>query len=565
VRVALAQLNPTVGALDANAARMLDAAHRAAAEGADLIVFPELSICGYPPRDLLHAEGFTEDCVRAAHSLARAAPANLTVVLGTPLPAPTGTRLHNGLIAFRGGVEVARYAKRLLPTYDVFDEDRYFEPGTTPCVLTVAGRRVGLAICEDLWRGEDAGFASRYAGVPDPVADLVSHGAQIIAVPSASPFVVGKGLRHRKILEHHARAHNAWVLSVNQVGGQDDLIFEGHAAAIAPGGRLAAAATGFAEDLLLLDLDHPVPPNLPDPVRTTPEDRKLLDALCLGLRDYVTKCGFSDVVLGLSGGIDSALVAALAARALGPEHVLGVRMPGPFSSRGSLDDADALARALSIRLITIPIGPAFDALGASLDHAFDDLGTRRLGRVMPDLTQENLQSRARGVIIMGVSNRTGALVLTTGNKSEAAVGYCTLYGDMNGGLAVISDVPKTVVYRLARLCNDDWRSLGFSCPPIPQASITKAPSAELAPDQTDQDSLPPYDVLDAIIERRVEHHQSVASIARATGFDESLVRRVCRMIDTTEYKRQQLATGLKVTSIAFGPGRRMPIAKRGPA
>jgi NAD+ synthetase len=567
MRIALAQTNPTIGDLAGNAARMAEFAAEAARAGAELVVFPELAICGYPPRDLLSADRFVAACVRELDRVGREAPRGLTVVAGTPLPMDRehpGRGTHNSLLVYHDGECLAHYDKQLLPTYDVFDEDRYFEPGRTPRVIEVGGRRVGLAICEDLWKGEDAGFASRYASAADPVAALTTHGAEIIVVPSASPFVLGKNRRHRDILRAHARRHGLWVCSVNQVGGNDDLLFDGHACVVAPDGSITAAAPGFDEHLLLTDLHFDGRPGQPveDPATATPDERLVWDALTLGVRDYVTKCGFRSVVLGISGGIDSALVAAIAARALGPGNVLGVRMPGAFSSEHSLSDAAALAEALGIGMTTVPIQPGFEGIKAAVDPAFAEIGRSTLGQALPDLTQENLQSRVRGAIIMAVSNRTGALVLTTGNKSEVAVGYCTLYGDMNGGLAVLSDIPKTMVYRLSRYANTHHAELGFPRPPIPEASITKPPSAELAPDQLDSDSLPPYEVLDVIVERAIEHHQSADRIIADTGIDADTVRRVCRLIDRNEYKRQQLAVGLKVTTVAFGSGRRVPIAQR---
>jgi NAD+ synthase/NAD+ synthase (glutamine-hydrolysing) len=586
MRVALAQINPTVGDLRANAELIRSFAHRAARQHADLVVFPELAVCGYPPRDLLLHEGFVLECEAAASDIARAfasehpptaARPAPTLVLGCPLfvdaHAGLGAGIANGLLVFRDGERVATYHKRLLPTYDVFDEDRYFTPGAAPGVVEVRGRRIGLAICEDLWKGEDAGFASRYLHAPDPVRALVEAGAECIVAPSASPFVLGKGRKHRDILRAHARRHSIPVAGVNQVGANDDLVFDGHASVFDGAGRLVAAAPGFEEHLLIYDLpsqdDLAATPaahaaaaaEIPDALIESSDEALAWRALVLGVRDYCRKTGFRTAVLGLSGGIDSALTAAIAVAALGPANVLGVAMPGEYSSQGSKFDAYDSAQRLGMQCPTLSIDAPLAGFRRVLDPAFSAMERPKLGAVMPDLTEENLQSRVRGTLLMAISNRTGAIVLTTGNKSELAVGYCTLYGDMNGGLAVLSDVSKTLVYRLARYANEHFRALGFAHAPIPQSSIDKAPSAELRPNQTDQDSLPPYDVLDAIIERYVERRERPSTIARA-GFDENTVLHVCRMIDLAEYKRKQAAIGIKITTVAFGSGRRVPIAQR---
>ena len=595
MRLALVQFNPTVGDARGNTQRITDFIRTAHAEGADAVVFPELAVCGYPPRDLLIAEGFVRACGLAAREAGETAPPGITVILGVPLtkgaepgaaaPGPT----TNSLLAFRDGRLIARYDKRLLPTYDVFDEDRYFTPGDSPCVLGTpplrggspgtpplrggsSGFSLGLAICEDLWKGQDAGFSSRYSAAPDPPADLAAAGARAFIVPSASPFVLGKGARHRNILRAQAIRHGVYVASVNQVGGNDDLVFDGHAAVYDPRGRLIAAGPGFEEAIVYADLPSApsepptvvggLPSEVPDPLLAAPPEELLFRALVLGTRDYLRKTGHSRAIIGLSGGIDSAVTAAVAALALGPASVLGVAMPGPYSSAHSIADAHDLARRLAIDCIDIPIAAPFDTFKSALDPAFTARSLPALGASQPDLTEQNLQSRARGTTLMALSNRTGALVLTTGNKSELAVGYSTLYGDMNGGLAVLSDVTKAQVYALARWLNANPAACGCAAAPIPQSTIDKPPSAELAPSQTDQDTLPPYDILDQIIERYVERRQSPASIARNTGIDPSLIARTCRMIDNAEFKRRQLATGLKVTSVAFGPGRRMPIAQR---
>ncbi len=565
MRLALAQINPTVGDIRGNALlieRGIEAARR---RGVDAVVFPELCLCGYPPRDLLLHEGFVQACAAEAERIGTTLTSGLTVVLGLPLPldrsAGGAGRLANSLVVYRDNEQIAFYDKRLLPTYDIFDEDRYFEPGSSAVVIEIAGERVGLAICEDMWKGEDAGFSSAYADAPDPIAELAGAGARTVIVPSASPFVLGKGRRHREILRKHATRHRITVGSVNQVGGNDDLIFDGHSAIVGPDGALLAAAKGWAEQLLVLDSDATRMGEVDDPLLAAEEHALLYEALVLGVRDYCRKTGFSKAVIGLSGGIDSALTAVIAARALGAGNVLGVAMPGRYSSGHALADAVDLGIRLGVAVAEAPIGPAHAAIGGTLDGVFGSIGERGLGRTLPDLTEENLQSRLRGTMIMAVSNRTGAIVLTTGNKSELAVGYCTLYGDMNGGLAVLSDVPKTRVYGLSRWINENPGRAGFETPPIPESTIAKPPSAELAPDQKDSDSLPAYEVLDEIVDRHVERRQTAARIIAETGFDGPTVRRICRLIDRNEYKRRQMATGLKVTTVAFGPGRRVPIAR----
>jgi NAD+ synthase (glutamine-hydrolysing) len=559
VKIALAQINPTIGDLPANAALIVDAIERARSAGAALVVLPELCVCGYPPKDLLTRRDFVQACAREVKRIGESATAGVTAVIGTPLPLEGGG-VSNSLVVYRDNAFVDYYDKRLLPTYDVFDEDRYFTAGKRAVRVEVAGMQVGLAICEDLWHGEDAGFAGRYADRPDPVAATVEAGAQIIVAASASPFVVGKHLRHVDILRAHAMRHNLTMCSVNQVGGNDDLIFDGRACVVGADGAVEAQGSAFAADLLIHDVGR-ASGERGAPEQLGPE-ASIIEALTLGVRDYLGKTGFCNVIVGLSGGIDSALTAAIAVRALGSAHVLGVAMPGPFSSGHSVEDAQDLADRLGIRLVTVPIEDMHAGMRASIDPALETMGEGGLGTQLPDVADQNLQSRARGIVLMTLSNRTGALVLTTGNKSELAVGYCTLYGDMNGGLAVLSDVPKTMVFRVARWMNDHAVEVGFECSAIPERTITKAPSAELAPDQLDTDSLPPYEELDAIIELYVEGRQGAAAIVEQTGFDEALVRRIVRLIDVNEYKRRQLAIGLKVTTVAFGFGRRMPIARR---
>lgn len=558
MKIALAQLNPTVGDLEANSARIVEAIGEARARGAGLVVLPELAVCGYPPRDLLQVEGFVGACAAAARAIGERHTEGISVVLGTPLPAGDGRGVTNALVVYRDNELVATYAKRLLPTYDIFDEDRYFVAGDRACVVEIGGVRVGLAICEDLWRGQDAGFAERYVDHADPVAELMDAGAELIVSPSASPYALGKDGRHREILSGHARTHGVPVFSVNQVGANDDLVFAGQSCAVDREGRVCALGDAFAERVLVVDTQAMVPVDRAE----IDDERMIVEALTLGVRDYLRKCGFSGACIGLSGGIDSALVAALAVRALGAGRVIGASMPGRFSSEGSKTDAFDLAANLGIACVSMPIDPGFAGLGEVLDPAFGQLGERSLGETLPDLTQENLQSRIRGTMMMALSNRTGALVLTTGNKSEIAVGYCTLYGDMNGGLAVIADLPKTVVFRVSRYINAHWAELGYGCAPIPVSTIEKPPSAELAPDQLDSDSLPEYGVLDEIVHRHIELHQSAERIIGESGIDAGVVRRFCGMIDRNEYKRQQMAVGIRVTSKAFGAGRRMPIAQR---
>lgn len=562
MRLALVPINPTIGDIAGAEALITGAIARAKQAGADLVILPELAICGYPPRDLLLADGFIHACTSAAKRIGEGATSGITAIFGCPLPVD-GAGVANSLLAYRDGQLIGYHDKRLLPTYDVFDEDRYFTAGDKAVVVDVAGQPVGLAICEDLWKGHDAGFSEQHVHAADPVGALVRAGARLIVVPSASPFVLGKSLRHDAIVREHCLRHGIWIASVNQLGGNDELIFDGRAILRRPNGSLAAAGAGFTDDLIIADLDLDVltGPDAPDRFTSNPPEWRLFEALKLGVRDYLRKTGFTKAVIGLSGGIDSAVTCAVAAAAIGPDNVLGIAMPGPFSSEHALADARELADRLGVHLVTLPIGAPLAGFVGEIDPVFSELGARALGAQQPDVTFENLQSRCRGAALMAISNRTGAIPLTTGNKSELAVGYCTLYGDMNGGLAVLSDVPKTRVYALAKWLNADPRAAGFAAPPIAENTIAKPPSAELAPDQRDQDTLPPYDILDTVIERHVELRQSAARIARDTKIDEQIVQRIVRMIAASEYKRKQLATGLKVTSLAFGSGRRMPIAQ----
>ncbi len=570
VRLALAPINPTVGDVQANASRIADAVRRAADAGATLIATPELAISGYPPKDLLLHEGFVADAMHAARSLVSVAP-KARVVLGCPWLNDDAT-VSNALLVLHKGRVDALYRKQLLPTYDVFDEDRYFRPGDDTVIIEHEGIRVGLSVCEDLWRGADAGALARYAGRPDPVANAARAGADLLLNPSASPFVLGKGQAHRRLLQAHAATHNLAVAALNQLGGNDDLVFDGHAAVYVPdpsshtGARLVAGQI-FSDQTLLFDLpsdrkDWAALAEAPEPLESHGAEHLLWNALVLGVRDYCHKTGHTRAILGVSGGIDSALTACIAAAALDPANVLAVGLPSRYSSEGSRTDARALCDALGLRLITTPIAPLHSAAESTLAEAYVSLALPAPDPNAPDIAMENVQSRIRGLLLMAFSNRTGALLLTTGNKSELAVGYCTLYGDMNGGLAVISDVTKAQVYRLANWLNANHGLAGFRAPPIPTSTITKAPSAELRPNQTDQDTLPPYDVIDEIVSRYVEHRQSLARIAHETRIDGATIERIARMIDLAEFKRKQTAVGIKVSSIAFGPGRRVPIAQR---
>lgn len=512
--------------------------------------------------DLLLHEGFVAACSEAADHIGLGGTQGITAIIGCPCRVTHG--VTNSLRVYTDNQLVAQYDKRLLPTYDVFDEDRYFTPGDRAVVVEIAGVCVGLAICEDLWRGEDVGFASRYLRDADPARALVEAGAQLIVSPSGSPFVLGKGARHRQLLIAHATRHRVYLAAVNQVGANDELIFDGHACVFDPRGQLIAAGPGFEEALTFAEIPSTKPDDtitVHDPRIEASAEQLVTTALRVGVRDYVAKTGFARVLVALSGGIDSAVVATIATGALGADRVLGVTMPSRYSSDESVADSMDLANRLAIQCLTIPIGESVRVVASALEPELIAMGQPALGAQLPDLAEENLQARLRGTIMMTLSNRTGALLLTTGNKSELAVGYCTLYGDMNGGLAVLSDVPKTLVYRLAEYLNGHADECGFARPPIPQRTIDKPPSAELAPDQLDQDSLPPYEVLDQIIERYVQQHQSPATISVQTNIDSAVVDRIIGLIDRSEHKRRQLAIGLKISSIAFGSGRRMPIAR----
>jgi NAD+ synthase (glutamine-hydrolysing) len=613
MRIALAQLNFTIGAFEQTYRQIRAAVDRARAAGAQMAVFTELATTGYPPRDLLNHDTFIRANLELLDRIAALTDERFALIVGcvTPNTAGAGKPLFNTAALCQGGTIVGRHHKTLLPTYDVFDEDRYFEPGLTVEPFDCMGQRLGLTVCEEVWNDRDFWPKRLYAR--DPVCELADQGANVLINISSSPFTIGKAQVRRQMIRQEAAKNARPFVYVNQVGGNDELVFDGHSLVFDAQGRVVLRGRDFEEDFLVCDVPGPAgtnvvtetaawvmagtevpaphfpqdaPPGSSDPEPglshvepglsdvepglqsrrdrlsgvepglqsrrqdadpdDAPPEEQAFKALTMGLRDYVRKCGFSRVVLGLSGGIDSAVTACLAAAALGPEHVTGVAMPTRYSSAGSVEDAEALARNLGIGYRIIPIDTVFGSYLDALGPVFAGLA--------PDVTEENIQARVRGGVLMALSNKFGALLLTTGNKSEIAVGYCTLYGDMAGGLAVISDVPKTFVYRLAEYINARGPQ-----PVIPRSTITKAPSAELRPDQTDQDSLPPYDLLDRIIEAYVERNLDIDGIA-ALGVNRDIAVRVVSLIDRNEYKRRQAAPGLKITSKAFGVGRRYPIA-----
>jgi NAD+ synthetase len=544
MRLAIAQLNPTVGDIAGNTRAVLDAIERARADGADVVVGSELGLLGYPPRDLLMRERVVEDCEEAVRVVASRA-VGLTVIVGHPRRCADGVRgVRNSVSVCRDGEIVAVYDKRLLPGYDVFDEDRYFDAGTKPCVVDVAGGRIGLLICEDLWRAGDVTAEPHYAA--EPMRDLAARGCDLVVALNASPFVLGKFERHVEQIREAARGHGVPIVSVNQVGAHDDLVFDGRSLLVGGDGAIRVILPGFETAVETVELDTAPVADFAPPK----ELHDLYRALVLGIRDYCGKTGHRDVLVGLSGGIDSALTATRAAAALGPEHVPGVIMPSRYSSPGSIDDARALGERLGL--------PECERLDIESAHRTlrDTLGD------VEGLTDENLQARVRGILLMARSNASGALLLATSNKSELAMGYATLYGDMCGALAVLGDVLKTQVYALARWINEHPDLAGFDRAPIPEPSITKPPSAELRPDQTDQDSLPPYDVLDQIVRRHVQLEQSADRIIAETGLDPALVQDIVVRIDRAEYKRFQSAIIPKVTQRAFGRGRPMPLVMR---
>jgi len=546
MKIALAQINTTVGDLCGNSEKILAFARRAADAGARAVVFPELTLTGYPPRDLLEKESFLEGVEQHLERLAaEAANLDLAIVCGTVTPtgSASGNPIYNSAAVIQGGRVILRQNKMLLPSYDVFDEKRYFEPAPKQVPLTLDGIATALTVCEDAWN--DKQYWERRLYSRDPVEELAESGANILISINASPYHMGKRARRHEIFAATARHFKIPIVYVNLVGGNDQLVFDGSSFAMDAEGRLIATAASFEEDLVFMDsgaLTGERHENYPD------ECEAVYQALALGTRDYIRKCGFERVIIGLSGGIDSSLTAAVAVDAVGRENVTGIGMPGPYSSDHSLTDARALAANLGIRFEVVSIRDQYEACRGALKPVFGNDGV--------GVTEENLQSRLRGLTLMALSNKWGALVLTTGNKSELAVGYCTLYGDMCGGLAVISDVPKTLVYSLSRVAN---RRHGNA---IPENVFVKAPSAELRPNQKDSDSLPEYEVLDQILRGYVENNESPQRIADSLHLPVTLVRDIVNKVDRNEYKRQQAAPGLKVTTKAFGIGRRFPIAQR---
>jgi NAD+ synthase (glutamine-hydrolysing) len=551
MRIALAQIDNTVGDLDANAAKILDFARKGAQAGAELIVFPELALTGYPPRDLVEKHSFLDRTACTLQKLAEeTAGLNAALIVGYVARSPKSSVIgaQNAAAIIENGRIIGKQCKMLLPNYDVFDEARYFQPAASQKLFELRGCKVAVAICEDAWNDKQFWERRRYSR--DPVEELAQQGAEVVVSINASPWNVGKRHQREAIFRAAAQRFGLPMVYVHMVGGNDQLIFDGSSFAMTANGELAAKAKSFEEDLILFDS---VTGQGDDHANHVMGDEAVFEALVLGTRDYIRKCGFRSVLVGLSGGIDSALVAAIAAEAVGKENLIGVGMPGPHSSGHSLADARSLAENLGIRFEVVSIDPGYQTMMGTLGPLFTGLSA--------DTTEENLQSRLRGVTLMALSNKFGSLVLTTGNKSEIAVGYCTLYGDMCGGLAVISDVPKTMVYRLSRVANARRQRRGLPAA-IPENTFTKPPSAELRPDQKDTDSLPEYDVLDAILAAYIERYESVPEIAANIGVSEELVRDIVRKVDRNEYKRQQAAPGLRITSKAFGVGRRFPIAHR---
>jgi NAD+ synthetase len=544
MKIALAQLNPTVGDIAANTSSIESAIHEGRGLGADLVVLPELSIVGYPPKDLLLKKSFVQSNVEAVQYIAsRCEGVAALVGYVEPNQRPDGRLLHNAAAyCVNGRVAATRY-KSLLPTYDVFDEHRYFEPGGTVDPLELQGLEIGLSICEDLWNDPD--MIGRKLYHRDPLGELSEGGAKLFINMAASPFCLDRPRFREELFASRVRRYGLPLLFCNQVGGNDELIFDGGSLAMAADGSIIGQAKPFEEDILLVDLVQTDKNRCEPRADGTPS---VYTALVLGVRDYACKCGFSRAVVGLSGGIDSAVTCAIASAALGPRNVVGIAMPSRHSSNHSLDDARALAEGLGIGFYTVPIEDAHRGMERTMEGLFS--GTE------PGVAEENIQARIRGNILMSYSNKFGALLLSTGNKSELATGYCTLYGDMSGGLAVISDTPKMMVYDVARHINER-----AGRPIIPENTLSKPPSAELKPDQTDQDTLPDYEILDGILKRYVEQEQSAEEIVEA-GYDADIVRDTIRRVDRNEYKRKQAAPGLRVTSRAFGFGRRMPIAAR---
>ena len=550
MKIAIAQINPTIGDLTGNAQQILTAAEQAAQQGVRLLLTPELSLCGYPPRDLLLDPSFVEAMATTLQNLARDLPPELAVLVGCVEPNQRslsfgGKSLFNSIALLELGEVQQIFHKRLLPTYDVFDEYRYFEPGVVSNSFTLENIRIGVTICEDLWNDEE--FWGRRSYAVDPIADLTQLGVDLLVNLSASPYHVRKQQLREAMLRHAAVRYRQPILYANQVAANDDLIFDGSSVGFNRAGELVCRARAFETDLMVVEFDEQARDlQLGFVAPMLDEDAEIWQALVLGVRDYTRKCGFSKVVIGLSGGVDSALVAAIATVALGQENVLGVLMPSPYSSEHSIQDALLLAKNLGIQTQTLPIG--------ELMQGYDETLAQMFAGTQFGLAEENIQSRIRGNLLMAIANKFGFLLLSTGNKSEMAVGYCTLYGDMNGGLAVIADVPKTRVYSLCRWLNRNDEI-------IPTNILTKPPSAELKPGQVDQDSLPPYEILDDILQRLIHNHQSAAQIV-AAGYAPNVVDRVVQLVARAEFKRRQAPPGLKITDRAFGTGWRMPIANK---
>ena len=555
MKICLAQINPTIGAFKQNIGKICKSINTAREKGADLVIFPEMSVVGYPPKDLLELSGFVDSNLKALEEVKNSV-TGISAIVGfvDRNVAQRGKALYNAAAHIKNRKIVSRHYKSLLPTYDVFDEDRYFEPTHDISIAKISGRKFGISICEDVW-GADVVWPGTIHH-KDPVECMVRQGAEIIINISASPFTIGKQDVRLKMLTGHAKRNKVPIVFVNQIGGNDDLVFDGNSLVINKEGIVVGRASGFKEELLMVEFkgsDLTIGGNKSRSAKKETryaagegDIESVYNALVLGTRDYVKKCGFKKAVIGLSGGIDSAVTAVIAVKALGKNKVLGVTMPSTFSSKGSVDDSMVLAKRLGIKCELIPIKSVYNAYTKTLSGVFAGLPF--------DVTEENLQARIRGKILMAISNKHGYLVLTTGNKSELAVGYCTLYGDMCGGLAVISDIPKTMVYSLAEYINRRKEI-------IPADTIEKPPSAELRPNQKDQDSLPSYDVLDGVLRAYVEESKDVGDIIEM-GYDESLVKDIINKVDRNEYKRKQAAPGLKVTTKAFGTGRRMPLAQR---
>ncbi len=543
VKIALGQINPTVGDFSGNSAKIIEYSRRARAGGAELILFPELSVCGYPPRDLVERPSFVARNREIAELIA-AETRGITVICGlvTPAESETGKSVMNSAALLQDGKIAFLQSKMLLPTYDVFDEMRNFAPAKSQQLFSLSNRNVALTICEDAWN--DKLFWPKRLYTVDPIDALVRAGGDLVLNISASPFWIGKREVRRDMLASIAQQHKVPVAMVNQVGGNDSLLFDGSSIVLNAEGTIIAQGRSFEEDLICFD-SNDLTGDVHEQIGG--EEGSVYSALVLGTRDYIQKCGFRKAIIGLSGGIDSALTAVIAVDAVGAENVIGVGMPGPYSSPGSIADARVLAQNLGIRFEILSIDCAVEAYRKTLQDVFAEQ--------KEDVTEENIQSRARGTLLMALSNKFGAIVLSTGNKSELGVGYCTLYGDMVGGLAVISDVPKTLVYRLSHYVNSRREV-------IPRDTLEKPPSAELRPDQKDSDSLPAYEILDAVLEDYVEDAHSIEQISTDRGFDVEVVRRVVRMVDRAEYKRQQAAPGIKISPKAFGYGRRFPIAAK---